>query len=467
MNTLDRTVAFQSRTFLLLGCLFFLRVSLSLAAAAPAYQVALFREDITIPIGHACMGGGVSPATEIVDPLYAHGVVLLGPDKPIVFVAVDWCEIRNDAYEHWREALATAADTTAERVLVASVHQHDAPVVDYEAQRLLDEAGLEKSLCDVAFARECVAATAASLQRAIEAPLPVTHYGIGMARVNGLASNRRVALPDGAITYGRGSATTDPHLRSLPEGVIDPYIKTLSFWNNDVPLVAISAYATHPMSYYGKGGVSADFVGMARARRQAETPDVFQVYFTGCAGDTTVGKFNDGNPDNRPLLADKLYQGMVRAWEDTQRYPLERVTLHLTRLFFKPKESGGYSYDDARQTLAQSSEKVFVRNRAAMALSWRKRVADGRPIDLPIVDFGKAKFMVMPGESFVQYQIIAQGISPDAAVITAGFGECAPGYIPTALASSEGYNEDTWCWVAPGAEPIITEAFYRVLTAHK
>ncbi|HOH29053.1 MAG TPA: NAD-dependent epimerase/dehydratase family protein, partial [Candidatus Hydrogenedentes bacterium] len=80
-----------------------------LAALAAPFQLAVFREDITIPLGHACMGGGISPATEVVDPLYAHGVVLLGPDKPLVFVAVDWCEIRNDAYDHWRTALAEAA----------------------------------------------------------------------------------------------------------------------------------------------------------------------------------------------------------------------------------------------------------------------------------------------------------------------------------------------------------------------
>ena len=124
----------------------------ALAVLTAPYQLAVFREDVTIPLGHACMGGGISPATEIVDPLYVNGVVLSGPDKPVVFVAVDWCEIRNDAYDHWRDALAEAAGTDRERVLLANVHQHDAPVVDYEAQRLLDEVGLEESLCDVAFA---------------------------------------------------------------------------------------------------------------------------------------------------------------------------------------------------------------------------------------------------------------------------------------------------------------------------
>ncbi len=435
----------------------------ALNTPVPGYQVATFHVDVTIPIGHACMGGGISPAREIVDPLFANGLVLLGPEKPIVFVAVDWCEIRNDAYNHWRDTLAGAAGTSRESVLLACVHQHDAPVVDYEAQRLLDGAGLEKSLCDTAFAKDCVARVAAAMQEALKTPKPVTHYGIGLARVEGVTSNRRVVLPDGTATYGRGSATADPALRALPEGTIDPFLKTLSFWNGDMPVAALSAYSTHPMSYYGKGGVSADFVGMARARRQAEMPEVFQVYFTGCSGDTTVGKFNAGNPENRPVLADKLYRGMVKAWEDTQRYPLEQVALRVAPLRLVPKNFGGYAEEDSRKTLADTAAKPFQRNLAAMNLSWRSRVAADQPIDVPVADFGRAKFLVMPAESFVQYQLIAQGFSPQAPVVTAGFGECAPGYIPTALASTEKYNNESWCWVEPGAEPLITEALRHAM----
>ena len=163
-----------------------------LATAAPAYQIATFREDVTIPLGHACMGGGVAPASEIVDPLFVHGIVLLGAGEPVIFVAVDWCEIRNDAYDHWRSALAEAAGTSWERVLLASVHQHDAPVVDYEAQRLLDTVGLEKSLCDVAFAKQCVGRAVAAMKESLKTPRPVTHYGIGMAQVEGVTSNRRI-----------------------------------------------------------------------------------------------------------------------------------------------------------------------------------------------------------------------------------------------------------------------------------
>ena len=66
------------------------------------YRLANFCVEVTPPLGHPCMGGGIAPVQRIDDALYAIGFVLLGEAKPIVLVAVDWCESRNDAYERWR-----------------------------------------------------------------------------------------------------------------------------------------------------------------------------------------------------------------------------------------------------------------------------------------------------------------------------------------------------------------------------
>lgn len=86
------------------------------------------------------MGGGIAPAARVEDPLEIHGIVLLGAGEPLVIAAIDWCEIRNDAYTAWRQGLAVAAGTKPERVLLSCVHQHDAPIADLTAQRLLAQA---------------------------------------------------------------------------------------------------------------------------------------------------------------------------------------------------------------------------------------------------------------------------------------------------------------------------------------
>src|SRR6185437_15992889 len=120
------------------------------AAAAPpaALRLATFTADVTPPLGHPLMGGGIAPARDVIDPLYARGFVLSGAGKPIVLAAIDWCEIRNDAFDRWREALAEAAGTEPRRVMVSSLHQHDAPIADLAAQRLLDEHHAAGKICD-------------------------------------------------------------------------------------------------------------------------------------------------------------------------------------------------------------------------------------------------------------------------------------------------------------------------------
>jgi hypothetical protein len=112
-------------------------------AEADGFRLACFSADITIPLGHRCMGILPTKSKTIVDPLQVHGLVLLGAEQPVVLAAFDWCEIRNHAYDQWRTALAEAAGTISERVLVCSVHQHDAPVIDSDAQVLLDSVVLQ------------------------------------------------------------------------------------------------------------------------------------------------------------------------------------------------------------------------------------------------------------------------------------------------------------------------------------
>src|SRR5262249_1306118 len=132
------------------------------AAEDATHQLATFAAEVTPPLGHPLMGGGILPAKEIVDPLYAIGFVLLGPGKPIVLVSVDWCEIRNDAFERWRSVLAEAAGTDSQRVLVNCIHQHDAPIVDLDAERILKKHHAAGSICDLDFHERAVQAVARS-----------------------------------------------------------------------------------------------------------------------------------------------------------------------------------------------------------------------------------------------------------------------------------------------------------------
>jgi hypothetical protein len=147
------------------------------------------------------------PVEKIADPLYANGFVLLSNAKPIVVVAVDWCEIRNDAYERWRAVLAEAARTDRERVLVTALHQHDAPIADLEAQRLLDSVKAKGSICMLDFHEKAVQRVAKALAKSLPDAKKITHFGIGQSKVEKVSSNRRYLGHDGLPRFNRMSAT--------------------------------------------------------------------------------------------------------------------------------------------------------------------------------------------------------------------------------------------------------------------
>jgi hypothetical protein len=432
-------------------------------AHSSGFRLATFSADVTPPPGHPCMGGGIAPVERIEDPLFARGWVLLGPEAPIVCVAVDWCEIRNDAYDRWRGALAEAAGTTHERVLVCSVHQHDAPVADLTAQRILEEHHCAGSICNLAFHEQTVLRVAEALREGLQGARPVTHLGLGQGKVERIASNRRFLDANGRPTFGRTSASRDPSAHEAPEGTIDPWLRTLSFWDGSQAVGALSCYATHPMSYYGRGETSSDFVGFARQRRQAEDPAVFQIYASGCSGNVTAGKYNDGSPQNRLVLCQRLYEGMTAAWRMTRRVALRSAHFTSVPLVFEPRSSPGFTEAELRAQLDESA-KPFRQCLAAMGLSWRQRVGRDQPIDVPVIDFGAACLVLAPAEAYVEFQLLAQQLRPDAFVVVLGYGECAPGYIPIERAWQEGDgNLADWCWVSPGAERAMTAALERTL----
>ena len=113
-----------------------------LAAGPARLSIATFAVDATPPLGSPLCDGAVEPARKIDDPLGARGLVLLGAEQPIVLCAVDWVGIGNGGYDALREALADAAGTTADRVAVHALHQHDAPGCDFEAEAILADLGL-------------------------------------------------------------------------------------------------------------------------------------------------------------------------------------------------------------------------------------------------------------------------------------------------------------------------------------
>src|SRR5262249_42287125 len=153
-------------------------------------------------------------------------------------------------------------------------------------------------------------------------------------------------------------------------------------------LAALHYYATHPMSYYGDGRVSSDFCGLARQKRQQDDPNVFQIYFTGCAGNIAAGKYNDGARENRPVLRDRIYAGMLAAWKATKRHTVKAWEWRIEPVKLPPRSEKSFGLEQSRKLLEDEKQAKARRGNAAYQIAWLKRL--NRPIVLTCLDLGKA-----------------------------------------------------------------------------
>lgn len=425
-------------------------------------HIATFRYDVTPPMGHSLCGGWIRPVEGVDDPLEAVGFVLLGAGKPIVVCVVDWTGLLNEAHIQWRTALAEAAETTPDRVTVHCVHPHNAPFACIESERLVLAQGDLPHIIELDFFRRCLDAGREAVRAAIPKAQPVTHVAHGEAKVEKVAGNRRILGPDGKVISQRGSSSRNPEHQQLPEGLIDPYLKTVAFYNGDQKLAACHYYACHPMSYYGDGRVSADFCGLARKRKQVEEPNCMHLYFNGCGGNIGAGKYNDGSKEMRPILTQRIYDGITGAEQHLKPEPI--TTLRWQTHDILPPADARWDEEAILKQIENKSNNVVSRNRPAYTVAWLRRVQQMIPITLSALHINDVSMLHLPSECFVEYQLRAQQFTPQRFVACAAYGDGGPWYIPTAEAYPQGGYAVSVAWCAPEVDEILTGGIRTLLS---
>ena len=392
--------------------------------------------------------------------LRAKGIVLTGAGNPIVLCVVDWIGIANEAHDAFREGLAKAAGTTIDRVAVHTLHQHDAPTSDFGAEKFLNKEGLKVYGFESTFQREVIRRLGVAVKNSLKKAKVVTHVGVGKAIVDSVASNRRLIGDNGKSMFSRTSATRDPKMRNAPEGLIDPEVSIISLWNNNIPLVLMSYYATHPQSYYRTGVSNPDIPGVARFLRQLAIPDALSLHFNGASGNITVGKYNNGDHENRYIIAQRLEDGMKKAWENTVKSPVSASDVSWKVV---PVELPAKSNLDSIKYLLHKEPSTFLANNTSKYV-WNQRVKAGKKIDFTSLSIGKVRTVQLPGEPFIEYQLAAKKMRPDLFVTVAGYGDYAPGYICTAKAYEEGgYEPGMASAVTADAEKVMLDAIQKLL----
>ncbi len=450
----SRVAAVAICTCLLLSC-----------TEAAELRVATFRCDVTPPLGFLAYPPTFKPLEKIEHPLLAKGIVLDDGAQRYVLCAVDWCALCNSTYDLFRRKVAEGAGTDPTRVAVHTIHQHTAPVADNDAYRLLLETSAPPPCPDLKFFEAMADRLGAAAKESLGRLKPFDRIGAGEGKVDRVASTRRLVEKDGKVHRPRWSLVRgkDLPLRDEPEGLIDPILKTITLAHGDKPVVRLHYYATHPQSFYHDPRVTYDFPGMAREELERKE-GVFQVYFTGCAGDILVGKYNDGTPAARAAFAQRLLAGMETAIAATRFAPADSIQWRSVEARLPLYAGPGRTVAENRARMADP--KVDAGSRlefGAMLVAFANRIE--RPLSLSALQIGRVHILALPGECLIDYQLFAQRSAPGDFVAVAAYTDLGPGYICTDKAFEQGGYEPTDTAVGPGSERVLRAAIVKLLGA--
>jgi len=444
-NNFSRSLFFK---FTVMGALALtsLGQGFSLAEETTDLKIVTFQVDVTPPLGDPL---AYVPNEKVDTPIYVSGVILDDGKNRTVWVSSDYIYICGESYVRWTEAIAKHAQTVTENVFLHSVHQHDSirwapeynPREGEDGPLVVNPEYCEKSLKDVFDAiAKAVSGPWQSLGRLLT----------GETRLGGLAANRRLVDENGQFAHTRYSGKNPPELQAWPVGKIDPILRTVCFENTEGNrIVALHFYATHPMAAYMRRMVSTDVPGRALRHVQENDDSVaLNIYFTGCGGDVTFGKYNlTGDAQSIERLGIRLGEGILRNLQRLEEQPIgplvvKRVPLEVP---FDATLSPAGEY-----TGEHSQERRYLQETIDL---WRQstiaRMSIGSRVHFLSFDFG---------EVFVDYQLYAQSLIPEHFLATAAYGNGVYWYIPTKAAFEEngGYEtSDRACVVTPEIDEAI------------
>ena len=211
------------------------------------------------------------------------------------------------------------------------------------------------------------------------------------------------------------------------------------------------------------GVANPDFPGIARFLRQQQVPDALHVHFNGAGGNLGAGKYNDGSHPTRWVLAQRLADGMKRAWEVTEKSVLaaKDVGWMVAPVALPPAAH----LTEAELEAALDGSDKNLHTGAAAQLVWLRRCQAGHPTELSCLRLGTARIVHLPGELFVEYQLAAKQMRPDLFVAMAAYGDYGPGYIGTAIAYEQGGYETSprASKVAPDVEAVLMDGLRKLL----
>ncbi|NSW56050.1 MAG: neutral/alkaline non-lysosomal ceramidase N-terminal domain-containing protein [Armatimonadetes bacterium] len=429
------------------------------------------KREITPPIGTPCALGLDNEAQEIYDPIFIRAIALTDAGHTVFILSADVLGLYAVEDQMIRSEVAQRVRVPVDHVIVHGTHTHESPCVRVEYGRYLAERGLKAYSPEFwAQFREAAVEAAAQASRSI-APAEVRY---GEAPVEGIASNRRLRMPDGTVVM-RGSRDSEQK-REYPVGDIDPLVRVVSLKRDGDEIVLLN-YCCHPSAAGGDEGpyITGDFPGYAIQEIEQTLVNSSAIHFTGPCGNVNPGKFTGwrSRRDDAAAMGALLAAGALRARESAEpvdgsslRFKVAPVELPLRENIASQAELEARVEADIADYRRRRDAGETVPGGGPLLndllrLQLLRRVGRG-PIETRIAGlaYGDLALIFLPGECFLELNHTIRWNYGKARVVCVENCDYTPSYIPTPeayLPEAQGY-EGRVAIVSPEAFGIVGQA---------
>jgi len=408
------------------------------AAWGASLKAAVGKIDITPPPGIRLWGYSdrKSPATGTLDPLYARVLLLEAGGRSLVLISVDLGRPFGPAS---LDRLRNAIRKDVSFLIVAATHTHSAPVVQDEYSDrppAWESAALEKIAKAIEDARKHL----------VDARIG-TGYGTTF-----IGHNRLRANSDGTISW------FERNLTEVPTSPVDGTVSVLRVDSADgQPLAILVNYACHPV-IFGSDNLqySADFPAvMTKTVESAFGGKPLCMFLQGAPGD--INPYYAVTPMEQDAIAmrdqtgQKLGDEAARIAKGIHTHSDEYSELQVTE-------------DSLSARMRWDPEKWHEANIAVFGANGSEPFAPKlNEIRLPVTTVLINKtigILSMPGEPFVEYQIMWRQRCPVPDSFFIGYANGYNGYFPTIRSATLGgygaANPATWVEIGAGDRMLDT-----------
>ena len=424
-------------------------------------KAGVFNVDVTPEIGGP-IAFGINKKTD--SPIFIRGVIIDDSKKRIVLASCDFLYIWGNAYEQMKKVIAKAAGTVPQKVLLHSVHQHDSINIAIELNDIHKKyIGIE--VTPLAYYKKINEDMENAVAKAVRKMKTVKNLASAERRISGLASNRRLLDKNGKVHAMRWSMCHNPELQSEATGVIDPMLRSIAFiGGNDKPLAVMHFYASHPMTAYGRNMCSADVPGVALEYvKKHYDENVSHIYFTGCGGNITFGKYSLENKEKSlKFLGKRLGKEILENCRQLEKKKIGSIALKNSSFELPLKAELN------EKKLLEKIEKTEDRHVLILLSTLLETVRNWekwKNLNITRLSIGEdIHILSLPSETVIEYQLYAQELVPEKFLACAAYANSSYGYIPTAKMYSEGGYEPGGASITTiDAEAAMKKAIYETL----